>query len=335
MYHARFQGNHYEIGFRWGSLLAKHGNFILDHIPFPITDERIRFSAKCLPVYQEYFPAVLDEIQGICDGQRCDITPIQSVLFSMYAIPPACCCSCFAVSNRESILLGRNSDFLTEFERSNMNVLYRFQADAYEFTGNTTSFVQMEDGINEHGLAVGLTSVYPRSITPGINAGMMLRFFLEQCRTTQEVIQWAKRLPISSAQTFTVADCSGDIAVIECCSDGLEIIRPTQDHFFVCATNRFHSPALASQNGSGIDDWAAERRYQTLSCALGADAADLKIEGAQDLLAGKRGFVCQYDRKTGRDTVWSVIYDLKNRQIVRAEGNPSRRKFREDPRFSF
>ena len=46
MYHARFYGNHYEIGFRWGSRLAKHANYILNNIPFPITEERISFAEE-------------------------------------------------------------------------------------------------------------------------------------------------------------------------------------------------------------------------------------------------------------------------------------------------
>jgi hypothetical protein len=45
--------------------------------------------------------------------------------------------------------------------------------------------------------------------------------------------------------------------------------------------------------------------------------------------------MCQYDRKANADTVWSVIYDLKRRQIRRAEGNPSRKAFREDTRMHF
>ena len=40
MNHLRFKGNHYEIGYRWGSLLAGHGNYILDQVPFPITEEK-------------------------------------------------------------------------------------------------------------------------------------------------------------------------------------------------------------------------------------------------------------------------------------------------------
>lgn len=34
-------------------------------------------------------------------------------------------------------------------------------------------------------------------------------------------------------------------------------------------------------------------------------------------------------------TVWSVIYDVKNKRIFRVEGNPSRKKFVEDSRMKF
>ena len=35
-----------------------------------------------------------------------------------------------------------------------------------------------------------------------------------------------------------------------------------------------------------------------------------------EILSGKYGFMCQYDRKKGADTVWSVVYDLKNKKDV-------------------
>ena len=161
MYHERFTGSHYEIGYRWGSLLAKHGKFILDQIPFSVTKERIAYAEASIPVYQAYFPEILEEIQGIADGQGTKNELFRAVLISMYSMPPEEHCSCFAVSNGEAIILGRNSDFLTELEEKNMNVIYRLSSDSYDFTGNTTAFVEMEDGVNEKGLAVGLTSVYP------------------------------------------------------------------------------------------------------------------------------------------------------------------------------
>lgn len=333
MYHGRFYGTHYEIGFKWGALLAQHGNFILNNIGFPITQERLEFSELCVPIYQEYLPEILDEIQGIADGQNCDVRTLQAFLFSMYAMPPSCNCSCFAVANDKQILFGRNSDFLTELEKSNMNVIYRLSSPSYSFTGNTTAFVQMEDGINEHGLAIGLTSIQPVSIKPGMNAGLLLRYFLEKCKTAQEVIECIHTLPISSAQTFTVADSLGVIAVIECCSENTAIIQPTDHKSYVCATNVFHLASMMKYTVADIDNWQAEPRYQTLVETLNQKAKYMDYDSAAELLSGKNGFICQYDRKTGKDTVWSVIYDLTNSKIYRTEGNPSRRKFKEDIRF--
>jgi len=335
MYHAHFHGTHYQIGFRWGAALAKHGQLLLQHAPFPITQQRWDFAAACLPVYQTYFPEILEEIQGLADGQRCDATLLQALLFSMYAIPPSCGCSCFALAHNDQILLGRNSDFLTALEPYNLNVLYRFSGQSYAFTGNTTAFLEMEDGVNRHGLAVGLTAVAPVAIQPGFNAGMLVRFFLEKCRSTAEVLHWLQRLPISSAQTITVADTQGQIAVIECNAQQRAILRPSEAQPFVCATNLFVTPALAQRQDPTLDSWQSEDRLHTLLQTLEQQTEQFDLQAAQDLLAGKTGFLCQYQRATGRDTVWSVIYDLQHRTIYRAEGNPSRHRFREDRRFSF
>lgn len=64
MYHAHLKGTHYEIGFHWGSLLEKHGHFILNNLPFPIKKDRKAFALACVPVYQKYFPEILEEIQA-------------------------------------------------------------------------------------------------------------------------------------------------------------------------------------------------------------------------------------------------------------------------------
>jgi len=336
MYHVCFGGTHYEIGFRLGSTLAKNKCFVLDNVPFPISGERKELALSCIPIYQEYFPEILEEISGLADGQKCGTELVQSVLFSMYILPPSCNCSCFAVSSGQKVLLGRNSDFIPDLEELNMNVICHFpKGSSYSFTGNTTAFIEMEDGVNSCGLAVGLTSVYPVVSKPGFNAGMLLRYFLEKCPDTESVIHQIKRLPIGSAQTFTVADSKGSTAVIECNAEHIKVIRPSKEKPFVCATNIFCSGEMAPFQKAGIDTWRAEERYDTLVRALTARQGSLDIPAAQDLLAGKDGFLCQYDRKAGTDTVWSVIYDLTGKNIFRAEGNPMRYCFEKDERFSF
>lgn len=333
MYHVHFRGKHDEIGYHYGVSLAKHGQYLLDHVPFPITQERRDFARLCIPAYQEFFPEILEEIRGLAEGQHCDLHAMQAVLLSMYAIPPACNCSCFAAANDDHILLCRNSDFLTELEKCNTNVIYKFTDGSYSFTGNTTAFIEMEDGVNEHGLAVGLTSVYPITVKPGFNAGMLLRFFLEKCQTTEEVICGIRHLPISSAQTIIVADAGGEVVVIECNAEKTAVVYPSKERPFVCAANLFHSPEMLTLQNLDIDNWQAGRRYSTLIQTLSKSCSSMDLQAAKDLLSGKNGFLCQYDRTTGKDTVWSVIYDLKEKAIYRAEGNPGRKKFAKDERF--
>ena len=333
MYHAHFRGTHYEAGYRWGSLLLKHKNIILGNIPFAITQARIDYALSCLPFYEKYYPEILEEIQGIADGQQCDVRILQAVLFSMYSMPPVCNCSCFAFASGQAVFLGRNSDFLTEIEKLNLNVIYKLTDGAYSFTGNTTAFVEMEDGVNEHGLAVGLTSIYPVWRSPGFNAGLLLRYLLEKCKNVSEAVSCLRQLPIASAQTLTLADSSGKIVLAECNAKRIETITPSSEQPAVCATNTFHLSKMKEYNSGGIDTWFAETRYQTLISAF-QEYHNLDLEFAKKLLCGEYGFLCQYDRNTGKDTVWSVIYELKQHKIYRSEGNPRRYGFKEDCRIN-
>lgn len=334
MNHEIFSGTHYNIGRQWGQKLAQRNVSLLSQIPFPLSEEAGNFASACLPVYQKFFPEILDEIQGVADGQGCSPEKLQTLLFSLYSIAPGANCSCFALSGKGQILLGRNSDFFSELKEQNMNVIYDVPAASQGFTANTTSFIQMEDGVNRLGLAVGLTSVLPRRIKPGMNAGLLLRFFLEKCRNVDDMLQSIAKIPISSSQTFTAADPSGRIALIECSSEHVSVSSTPLPQNFLCAVNSFHMSPMDSLQKAAAEEWSSERRYRTMRDSL-IKGRVTDASSAQKLLSGKHGFLSQYPPSTGKDTVWSVVYDLANRKIYRAEGNPQRCPFRQDQSFSF
>lgn len=102
---------------------------------------------------------------------------LESILFPMYSMRFENHCTCFAFSNESEIVFARNSDFLVSIEKLYMNCLYALD-EAYAFNGNTTAYVEMEDGVNEHGLAAGLCFVYPKVNKPGFNAGMLIRYII-------------------------------------------------------------------------------------------------------------------------------------------------------------
>ena len=334
MNHEIFSGRHYHIGRQWGQKLTQRNVSLLSQIPFPLSEEARNFASDCLPIYQKFFPEILDEIQGVADGQGCSPEKLRTLLFSLYSITPGIHCSCFALSAKGSILLGRNSDFFPELQERNMNVIYDVPSASQGFTANTTSFIQMEDGVNRHGLAVGLTSVLPRRIKPGMNAGLLLRFFLEKCRNVDDVIQSIAKVPVSSSQTFIAADPSGKIALIECSSEHISTCATPRAKNFLCSVNTFHLTTMDSRRETAAEGWFSERRYRTMRDSL-IKGRIVDAFSAQKLLAGEHGFLCQYPQSTGKDTVWSVVYDLANRKIFRAESNPQRCPFREDHRFPF
>lgn len=334
MYHGRFTGTHYEAGYKWGRLLLKNGKR-LDHCPtFALAEDKYAFARDCTAVYQKHFPEILDEIQGIADGNEVPAETLQALLFCMYCFEFDNKCTCFAFSKGEEVVFARNSDFLVSLEKLYMNCLYHLKG-GYAFNGNTTAFVQMEDGVNQHGLAVGLTFVYPHMRKPGLNAGMLLRYLLEKCETTREALEKLYELPIASAQTLTIADKGGKIAVAECNPEEIEVIRPRVGEQFVVTANNFNSEKMQPYRNPGIDDWRSDERYQTARHALERNKDGYSLTFAEDLLSGKYGFMCQYDRKQNADTVWSVVYDLRKKRIWRAEGNPSRKPFKEDSRMKF
>ena len=83
MYHVRFKNTHYEAGLHWGQNLRKHGILIQNQHTFQITDERKEFAKKCIPIYKEYYPEILDEIKGIAEGQQSSYEDLYTFLLSM------------------------------------------------------------------------------------------------------------------------------------------------------------------------------------------------------------------------------------------------------------
>ena len=286
MNHLTLRGTHREMGFQWGARLAERGLRLLDHVPFPLEAERRAFAAACRPAYARHFPAALEELEGLAAGQNCRQEDLETVLFTTYALPPACGCSCLAVSNGNGVFFGRNSDFLTALEPDYTHVTYGFSDRAIPFTGNTTSFVQMEDAVNARGLAIGLTSVYTPRPRPGLNAGMVLRLLAETCAAVPEALDRLRALPLASCQTLTLADAAGDIAVAECSPEGMRVERPGPAGPFVCAANLFHSD-LAVPLPPWLDSWRAAERYDTMRRVLEREGETLALSDVQALLAGR------------------------------------------------
>lgn len=333
MRHTICKGSYYEAGFAHGKELKMQGIDLKELYRQSGNEERVSFARECATLCKDIYPGVLEEMKGIADGQNIDVEILYEFLFCMYAFPIDVRCSCFAFRSGKDIIFGRNSDFLTAIEELYDATSYDIEG-GISFLGNTTACVQMEDGINAYGLAIGLTFIYPTIRKPGLGAGLLVRYILEHCRTVDEAKEALCKLPIASGQTLTMADASGAMCVVECNCEAIEFISDQKEEEFVVSTNQFVSEKMKQYNVSGIDDMMSALRYQTAQQAL-LKKEKFSITYAMDILKGKYGFMCQYDRNLGGDTVWSCVYDISNQTIYRSEGNPTRYPYEVDSRLTF
>ena len=327
MYHSRFKGTHYETGFRYGQLLYNHGKILNSCPTFPIDESRIEFAKKCIRKIEPIYPEIIEEAKGLAKGNNIEFDFLSALIFSMYCYDTDVHCSCFADNNGTETVFGRNSDFLVSIEKLYMNVLYKLD-NVYSFNGNTTAFIEIEDGVNEHGLAVGLTFVPIRKIKPGFNVGIIVRYLLEKCKTVNEAINKLQELPIASGGTLTLADKTGSIAMVELSPNKIVVKKKRKG--YVYSTNIFTSKELEKLNIKDFDNWKAKERYETFSKAFKENKTSISF--SKNVLKGEYGFMCQYDRSKNADTVWSVVYNLTSKEIYRCEGNPRRKTYKLDTR---
>ena len=271
----------------------------------------------------------------MAQGQGCAPDELAGVLFSMYAMPPGPCCSCFALRRGRGALFGRNSDFLTEMEEHNANCLYRFSDGGYSFCGQ--HHLLPPDGGRRQSVRTGGGThlgapqpTPPRAecwSDPAAPAGI-----LPGCSPGPGAAPAAPRLllPHAGAGRPGWAYRPGGV-----CPGAHPDPLSRETDAFVCSVNSFHLSAMAPFRRQTDDDWRAEERYLTLTRSPGRLGPGARPPAGQDLLSGRMGFLCQYDRREGRDTVWSVLYDTASGTLLRAEGNPSRLPFQPDSRLSF
>jgi len=228
-------------------------------------------------------------------------------------------------------MMARTSDFATVIRKLTESAYYQLK-ESLAFIANSTAIVQMEDGVNEYGLAVGLNFILPHKIKPGLNAGFLVRYFLEKCRTVKEVIEEVKKLPIASSQIITAIDQSGDMVAIECNCEEIAFRYPDGNQSFLVSANDFICESMKKYKVKDIaDEIHSMERYTTGITALAKN--DYSLAFAKKLLSGTYGFMCQYKKGAGFDTIWASIYDIKQKKIYRAEGNPSRTNFKKDNRL--
>ena len=305
---------HFDLrnGFSLADEIKRRGIDILGEIPFPMTQDRFDFASSCLPLYEKHYPEIIMEIQNLAKGLNIDEKILLALFFSMYAIVPTAHCSCIAVRDDKNVFLGRNSDFYIHMKELNSHFIYN------GYFGNSTAFLELEDGRNKAGLAIGFTSVFPHNPKPGLTSGLILRLLLEKAESVKSAIEILESIPIASSQTYMLADKSGHIAYVECSPEHMETAEYKDGRHCLVSTNRFILPGMQPYSIAVDDDWNAEAKQKAIETVL-SEHSEWNLSVMKEALVS----ASSYDTATGHDTVWTVIEDMNADQGYLYEGNPS------------
>ena len=158
------------------------------------------------------------------------------------------------------------------------------------------------DGMNEHGLVVGMAAVDPTAIPsdpqkPTVGSLRIIRLMLDRTKTVEEALTLFQQYNVDFSGGppihYLVADQTGHSAVIEYKAGELRITHG--DAPWQVATNFYLADSTPAQR-------QADRRYNRLDTALTEVAGKAGLTEAMTLLAD----VAQ------RHTRWSIVYGMKS-----------------------
>ncbi len=342
MHHLRLKGGHYEMGVKRGKVFGR------SRITFPLhlDNFQLEHGKQSEEILRKFFPEVCEEMKGVSDTIGADYLQFASWMLCM-----GCCmynlednvpvevrgCTAFAYSKDGKLMYGRNND-LPPYLRDGCKSEIYAPENGNRFHITTSSFINGEEGLNEHGLAVAMTFVMTglKKIQAGFNSCFIVRYLLEKANTTEQAITLLSDLPIASNCNILLADKGGRMAVAEC-TPTVKNIREAEkfdDGKIVCTVNSFISEQMKPYDDANGNDYDSCKRYKVVmdSFSSGLLRSDY-VETTKQLLRGGYGFMCQYDNEPDFETVWSSIFDLRSLAIYRAEGDPRKKKFVSDNRL--
>ncbi len=321
------------MGFHYGQLLFEKGVNFNDFIN--LTEEQYQFGLLSLDLLKQVYPEIVDEMQGMAAAQQIDFKRFSANLLTAGVFNKDYGCSCFCMKKDDQLIFAKNHDMFSSLKKVTESAVYRPEKGNI-FLAQGDAIIGKEDGVNEHGLAVGATFIASAKVKPGINFLFLVRYLLEKCATVQECIQVLNQVPISSSQNFILMDKSGDMAVVESCSTMNTVRRPESGTSFILATNNFISPEMQPWDNCPDRNWFhSQDRYNAIYQSLKGQETRYTPLYAMEILSGKHGFVCQYEKSLGFDTLYSFVTELQSGRIYRTEGNPAKTPFREDDRLAW
>jgi hypothetical protein len=189
-------------------------------------------------MFAKFAPVLWEELAGLADELG---LPMERAAFRFGndgMRPPIGACS--AAMN--AAVYGRNYDFRPRYYGAQFVLLQA--SGSYASVGSSHQLTGRLDGMNEHGLMIGLHQVKKSPRFPGLSADLTVRIVLDQCSTTAEAVERLRQLPHAMQYNYSLLDAGGVASVVEA-GPGAVAVRTGA---WLACTNHFQSALLRPLN---------------------------------------------------------------------------------------
>ena len=316
-------GSYFDMGYKYGLALRKSG-----FIPPPVSSLRLDFIDKSRKIISRTFPEILEEIEGISKGGDFDHNLINALALTLEG---GTACTVFTLRGGITgghVVFCRNYDFLQSL--SKYSELYRTHAlGSYKNLGCSDIFVGREDGINEKGLAIGVTYVWYKRAKPGIIFPLAVKMVLDKCSGVREVLDLLVKIKHMRNANFLVADKKGDIAIVQASPEKVKASLIKGEHAII--TNHFLSTAMKVYEDTKNTSKNSFTRLNKFSTWIKRIKMPLSLGTIERFLLDHKEGVCQLPSTREDDqsisTLWSWISQLGKNEILLSTNPTDRSSF--------
>lgn len=314
-------GTNYEIGQEMGHIVAN-----IPPLKAWLTSGWQALNAEdgvlAMDLFERWCPGLNEEIQGMADVLN--VKPIQVTYYAMTYLKPGCSQMVLLPQLTQShhVMLARNYDFSHQFEEF---TLTRTSVQGkFTHLGTSVMLFGRDEGLNDHGLAVSMSSCgYPvgamekmrKPALRGLQFWAVIRTILENCADVGESLLYIKDMPIAYNINLLLADCSGNAALVETLDGKMAVKRIDSkgEQHYLHATNHVVLSELMQFEPEVMKN--SLQRYQIIDQYLTA-ANNITADQLKELLLGEypHGLCCHfYDVFFGNTK--SIIMDLNDGRI--------------------
>jgi predicted choloylglycine hydrolase len=220
-------------------------------------------------VFARFAPALWEEVAGLADELGIAMERAAFWFGNDGLRPPIGACSAAMTAG----VYGRNYDFRPRYYEGRF-ILVQARG-SHASIGSSHQLTGRLDGMNEHGLTIGLHRVKKSPRFPGLSSVLIVRMILDRCSTTMEAVATLRQLPHAMQYNYSLLDTNGVAAVVEA-SPGAVAARTGA---WLACTNHFQSTLLrplnrrvahSEQRLLALEAWAsgslsAERMFTALN----------------------------------------------------------------------